>query len=150
FDMIVKRHRIDWVGELAGYPQGEYTVNSAKLLVPKGFVLIKPVKGDPSFILNFMKELLPSGQDLYAHHCLLDRYEGLPHPEKYTPGQALIIGGESGDGKTLFKRRIVRALLGGRGGDAIAYYNGDDSWNDDLAKLELHEIDDQGDTHNYD
>jgi hypothetical protein len=149
-DVIVKRHRVDWVGELAGYPRGEHTINGAKILVPKGYKLLEPVKGDPSFVLKFMNELLPNDQDFYAHTWLLDRYEGLLHPEKYTPAQALIIGGMAGDGKTLFKRRIVREILGGRGGDAISYYIGDDSWNDDLAKLELHEIDDQGDTHNYD
>jgi hypothetical protein len=147
---IINHHRVDWVGELAGYPRGEHTINGAKILVPKGYKLIDPVKGDPSPVVHFMREFLLNRQDYLAHTWLLDRHTGLLHPEKYTPGQALIIGGEAGDGKTFFKRRIVRALLGGRGGDAIAYYVGDDSWNDDLAKLELHEIDDQGDARNFD
>jgi hypothetical protein len=149
-DVVVKHHRVDWVGELAGYPCGEHTVNGAKLLIPKGYELIEPVKGDPSPAVHFMREFLPNRQDYFAHTWLLDRHTGLLLPERYTPGQALIIGGEAGDGKTFFKRRIVRALLGGRGVDAISYLIGDDSWNDDLAEAELWEVDDQGDTHNYD
>jgi hypothetical protein len=147
---VIKHNRVDWAGELAGYQRGEHTVNGAKIVISKGYKLIEPVKGNPSFILNFLKDFLPNNQYLYALTWLLDRYEGLLHPEKYTPGQALLIGGEAGDGKTLFKRRIVRPLLGGRGVDAISYLIGDDNWNDDLAKAELWEVDDQGDTHNYD
>jgi hypothetical protein len=149
-DSIVKNHRVDWVGELAGYPRGEHTINGAKILVPKGYELIKPAKGDPSPVVHFMRKFLPNCQDYFAHTWLLDRHTGLLYPEKYTPGQALIIGGEAGDGKTFFKRRIVRPLLGGRGVDAISYLVGDDGWNDDLAKAELWEVDDQGDAHNFD
>jgi hypothetical protein len=147
---IVKDHRVDFVGELAGYPPGEHTVNGTKILISRGYKLIEPSPGDPSFILTFFREFLPHGQDCYAHTWLLDRYEGLRHPEKYTPGQALIIGGKTNDGKTLFKRRILRPLLGGRGTDAISYLIGDDGWNDDLAKAELWEVDDQGDTRGFD
>jgi hypothetical protein len=149
-DIVVKKHRVDWVGELAGYPRGEQVVNGAKILVPKGYKLIDPVKGDPSPVVHFMEEFLPNRQDYLAHTWLLDRHAGLLRPEKYTPGQAFIIGGEAGDGKTFFKRQIVRALLGGRGVDAISYLIGDDGWNDDLAKAELWEVDDQGDAHNFD
>ena len=62
--------------------------------MPEGYKLIEPVKGDPSFSLDYIRRLLPGIQADYFLTWLYDRIYALQHPEKYRPGQGLIIGGE--------------------------------------------------------
>ena len=97
---IIRDKSIEWAGELAGYRCGEHLVGGTRLLITKTFQLIEPVEGNDSFIWDRIHELLPRRQADVFLAWLQDRIEGLHSPEKYTPGQAMIIGGMIEDGKT--------------------------------------------------
>ena len=145
---VIRDKSVEWAGELAGYPCGEHVVGGIRLLITKTYKLIELVEGDDSFVWDRIHQLLPGIQADFFLAWLQDRMEGLYEPQKYTPGQAMIIGGMIETGKTWLRTLVVIPALGGRAGCALAQLTGADSWNDDIVGKELHWIDDQGESMN--
>jgi hypothetical protein len=147
---VQEQHEIDWAGKLAGYPSAYLILNGLRCLVTLGVRLINPVKGDPSFILDILMQLLPDGQ----HHYVLARHklfiESIRRQEGFRFSQAFVIVGDKGCGKSLLLNRILTPLTGGRQADATGYLNGNTQFNDDLGYSESWAIDDAGESKGFD
>jgi hypothetical protein len=151
----VRQHKLlDWVGRLAGYRRGEYSINDYKILIEQDLKLLmgeKTADSEEPFFIRLVKAGLPTMTEYdvteaeFALAWLKDRRRALMDDmDQYWPGQALIIGGDVGVGKTLFRTLGLQPLLGGCYASALDYLTGDEKWNDDLARAYVWFVDDQG------
>lgn len=72
----------------------------------------------------------------WQHHFYRNAAEGVPYS-----GQALLLVGETGVGKTLFSTKLVALLMGG-GVDASDHFLGDSDFNDHMYEVGVWNVDD--------
>lgn len=146
---VQEEHEIDWAGPLAGYFSGPKTLNGLRCLITRGVKMIEPKKGECSYLLDILQQLLPDGQ----HHYILARaklfIESIRRQEGFRFSQAIVIVGERQCGKSLLANRILTPLIGDRQASATCYFNGD-RFNDDLGCAEHWVVDDAGESKGFD
>jgi hypothetical protein len=139
-----KSNYIAWVGELAGMESGYHEQNGFPFLVEQGMKLPVGVEGDCGFILQILEELFEDLEREYAQAWMQHGFLSFKY-HRMSFGQALIIGGQSQDGKSLFQTQIISGLFGGRDGDATHHFSGrgNSHFNHELARAEHWMIDDK-------
>ena len=109
---IQTEHDVDYVGPLAGYPAGHYSMNGGRILVTSSPTFIQPKPGEFDLLRQLLENLLGETQLIYFFAWLkvaLDMFR----TRIWQPGQVVALCGPVGAGKTLL-RLIITALLGGR------------------------------------
>lgn len=140
----VERTRVvDYAGPLAGRKAGHYFMNGARVLVT-GSPRIIPADTKVEWpLLNSILEGVLGHEPAQLAHLLgwlKTAYLGLKSgietehgPD--APGQALVIAGPAGCGKTLLQD-IIRVTLGGRQADPFPFISGQSHFNRDLLGAE--------------
>jgi hypothetical protein len=138
--------KVDYVGNFAGYlKEGEYAAsNGGKILVTKGRKLIEAKKGDHSFITSFLKGCF-SRPDQFEAYCgwQLAADVSLQKPIGcWDHGQALLLVGGAGNGKSAFQQDFIDAMLTNHHADATCFLKGESTFNSELGEAEHWLMDD--------
>lgn len=141
---IQTEHDVAYVGALAGYSPGLYTINGERILVTSGPVFVQPVRGAWPVVGKFLKNLLGDEQLPYLYGWLKFTLE-MYRLRAWQPAQALVFCGPPGCGKNLV-RIIVTELCGGRVAFPYAYMTGRTSFNSELFVAEILAIEDQAES----
>lgn len=137
-----RRHNVFHAGPIAGYDQGLYNMGGNRVLVTRGPKLIKARKGDWSNLKWFMESLLED-QVGYMHAWVKCAVATLAKGPRFRRGQAVILTGKSGCGKSVWQD-ILTELFGGRAADPFKFLSGETSFNGDLIENEHLAIEDKG------
>jgi hypothetical protein len=106
-------------------------INGERTLVMDGCKLLEPKKGNWDTIRTFTNNLQGEQIDYYkSWQCVAEK--GLSGLEKRRPGQALILTGPSGIGKSLLQNRIITPLLGGKYAKPFGWLIGETDFNSEL------------------
>lgn len=137
------RSQIEYAGPLAGHPAGIVENGHRRLLITEGPRDVledgpkKPKK--PRWFLPFVQQLLPGEQWMHFVHWLRVGLESLRAGD-FRPGQAVVLAGPPGCGKSLLQH-VVTLLFGGRVANPFSYMMGE-KFNYDLAGAEHWMIED--------
>lgn len=135
---------VDYAGPLAGWRKGSHNICGNRILVTTEAALITPEAGECPNIDAVIDNLFLDGehdQRPYVLGWLKVALEAL-YARRLRPGQALIIAGERGCGKSLFQK-IVDSLLGGRSAKPYRYMSGATPFNSELFGAEHLMIEDE-------
>ena len=144
---IEDENDVDFSGKLAGHREGYFEANGIRGVVTESFSLVEPVKGtNTPTIDGFIRGLLSKGEEGLAQLVtfigwLKTAYESLSK-EQMSPGQALIIAGEQGAGKSQLQK-FITLVLGGRQCSAANYMTGRTNFNADICQAEHLILDDE-------
>lgn len=137
---IERKFSVHHVGEVAGYLAGLHLMGNHRVLVTRSPRFITPKKGEWNHLKKFMKTLLPDDQAEWYFGWLSETIKVL-YAGRYRGGQAVVIAGAAGCGKTLLVS-LITEILGGRSGSPLAYLSGETDFNSELAEAEHLVIDD--------
>ena len=142
---IEMNHYADIAGRYAGYLEaGIHEVARSKLLVPRSHRLPIATEGDCNTLFNFLQGMFTAPDQLDALFGWLQTAVRTLREDKageWSPGQALVLLGDTGVGKSVLQG-IIDLLLTGRAADPTKYYVGDTSFNADLGEAEHWKISD--------
>jgi hypothetical protein len=136
-------NRVQYAGALAGWKKGVVYFEDSRALITKSPTLIEPKEGDFPNILAYMGGLFRSDpeQVQYVMWWIKDTLDAL-YAGRPRQGMALVLAGEAGCGKTLFKE-FLKVLFGGGEVYPYAYMMGKDSFNEELTQAPLWVVDDE-------
>jgi len=143
-DDIQHRRAVDFAGQIAGFKPGLLIEGGMRFLVTKGPDLIEPKKGDwPTLDAVFRAVLADEDHDqlFYWHAWVKMSYEALCAGLR-KPGQAMILVGPAGCGKTLLQN-LITAILGGREAKPYKFMTDATRFNSNLAGAEHLRIGDE-------
>jgi len=123
---------IDTVIEIGGLRKGLHQVSGHKVLVPSEQKRIQPVSGDWSTIRSYLIGMLGNEQFEWFLGWLKTWLDGY-YQYIQTPGQVLILIGDTSSGKTLLKT-LLGKVFGGVG-QPIKYMTGGTGFNGELCGL---------------
>jgi hypothetical protein len=123
---------------LAGHKAGVYTVNNERILVTKSTDYIDPVEGEWATIKALIEDRLGETQSKFFHSWMKKSYESLVYggPGNFQPGQALILSGGAGSGKSRLQHQLITPMLGNRSADPGAYMFGRTDFNSEMIRAE--------------
>jgi hypothetical protein len=149
-ERMFQTNLVDFAQEIAGYVSpGEYHIGNNKVLVTKGAVLVELKEGskdDFKDLYNFLQNAFKDVDQLNAFLGWLKqavvtlRYS---RPPNWKHGNALILIGESGKGKTSLQH-LITAALAGRMADPKLSFKGQTSFNEQLCENEHWMLSDPG------
>jgi hypothetical protein len=157
---IQRENKVDYVGQIAGWPIGCYRYGNKKLLVTSETPLLTPTYGGSTVIQDFRKRLYGPEQAAVKHAwtklSIEARREGERRikaglPPSWPIQQSVCIVGAKNHGKTIDGQIDLRAI-GGPDAKAVnptQSHNGDTSFNEDLSEEVLHLMDDEGGRDDY-
>lgn len=143
FNEIQRASSVDYSGPLAGYNTGVYEICGNRVLVTSSPALIEPAEGEWRTIRSFLENLIRDpdhNQFDYLLGWLKVATECLASGNK-RPGQALVLAGAAGSGKSLLQN-LISQLLGGRSAKPYRYMSGATQFNADLFYAEHQMIED--------
>ena len=140
FAHVYKDGVIDCVTAIGGWKKGLHEVGSKKVLVPYEQRRIKPVKGEWEIMNKLLLGMLGTEQFEY-YKGWLKTWLASFYNYKFTPGQVLILVGETSSGKTLLKD-IHNHIFDG-GGQPLKYMTGGTGFNGELCEVCSLHIDDK-------
>jgi len=133
---------VRFCGPLAGRPAGFYEENGERFLVTESPRLIIPAPGDWPLIRAVLTGLVAGPGEPEADTqwdsllgWLAAAVQSL-HRMRRRPGQALVLAGPAGCGKSVLQNHIITALLGGRGAKCAPYLQGKTTFNGELFGAE--------------
>lgn len=132
---------VDYAAPLAGHQPGVILSGGSRVLVTTGPHLMEPRTGDWPTLRAFLVGLLGDEQYLRISLHMKVAVEALRKGVR-RPGQALVIAGPAGVGKSLILSLLSR-LLGGRTGKPYAFMTGRTDFNSELFGAECLIIDDE-------
>ena len=132
---VVKVRYVDFVASVAGHKAGFYDYGNVRLLVTSTPKLIQPVEGHWETIMGFLMTLLGDDGSLRFRLWLKFGYEALRENQR-RHGQALVLCGPSGKGKSVLQSKIITAVLAGREADPKSYLSGKTDFNSELIASE--------------
>ena len=132
---VVKVRYVDAVASVAGVKAGFYQDGGARLLVVSTPKLINPVAGECETILSFLQTLLGEDGSLRFRLWLKVGYEALRANQR-RHGQALVLCGPSGKGKSVLQSKIITAVLAGREADPKSYLSEKTDFNSEMIASE--------------
>ncbi len=132
---VVKVRYVDFVASVAGHKAGFYDYGNVRLLVTSTPKLIQPVEGECETIISLLLTLLGEDGSLRFRLWLKFGYEALRENQR-RHGQALVLCGPSGGGKSVVQSKIITAVLAGRQADPKSYLNGKTDFNSELIASE--------------
>lgn len=132
-----KRRNVAWAGPLAGYGTGIHEMCGTRVLVTTSPKIIEPVAGEWPTLRKVIGSVL-DGQDgvqvAYFLAWLKVAYEAL-RAGRRQPGQAVVMCGPHGCGKSLLQQ-LVTEVLGGRVAKPYQVMTGGTGFNADLFGAE--------------
>lgn len=133
---------VRFCGPLAGKPSGFYSENGERFLVTDSPALIPPSPGEWPLVRATLAGLVASSEESEAGTqwelllgWLAAAVQSL-YGQSLRPGQALVLAGPAGCGKSFLQNFIITALLGGRAAKCAPYLQGKTSFNGDLFGAE--------------
>ena len=131
---------VAYAGPVAGHDAGVIDAGAGRILVTSSPTIIAPSPGQWPTLKKLMQNLF--GQQLpyvmlwikVAYECLASR--------NFRPGQALVMCGPPGCGKSLFQK-VLTQILGGRTAKPYQYMTGGTQFNSDLLGSEHLTIEDE-------
>jgi hypothetical protein len=140
-------YRVDYTGEFAGYLNpGPQSIETEKALVLKGARMLEPVEGDCDFYWSFIEAAFPEPDQADAVHGwnywtqLALRQDPLG---KWRHGQALIMVGDPGKGKSSYQD-IITFQMTGRATDPELFMTGGSTFNEEMGRCEHYCLSDPG------
>jgi hypothetical protein len=134
---IMDHYRIDFVGD--------YAVENENALILKGARLIEPVEGDFEFYWSFIESTFPKKDQADAVHSwnYWNQMALRDDPGKWRHGQALIMVGDPGLGKTSYQHIITYGMTG-RATDPALFMKGETTFNEQMGRCEHYLLSDPG------
>ena len=157
---LQRENKVDYVGQIGGWPLGCYTYGNKKLLVTAQTPLLKTTYGGSTVIQDFRKQLYGGAQAVVKHAWTKLAIEARREGERrikagFSPAwpiqQTICIVGAKNHGKTL-DAQIDLLAIGGPAAKAVnptQSHNGDTSFNEDLSEEVVHLMDDEGGRDDY-
>lgn len=133
---LQRENTVDYAGELAGHGPGLVRTGEASFLVTRGANLVKPVQGEWETLKKFMVNLFGDEEQLHYFYSWARVAVCARQSNVIIPGQAVILAGPAGCGKSLLQQRIITPLLGGRSAKPMQYVTGKTPFNKDLTRAE--------------
>lgn len=137
-----------YAGPLAGYKSGLHEIAGARILVTTSPKFIEAVQGEWPTLRQFLENLFDERPKIPQLPVVLGwlkvAIENL-YAGKFRPGQALVLAGEAGSGKSLFQT-LVTELLGGRYAKPFQFMMGGTTFNGDLFEAEHLMLEDEAST----
>ena len=133
-----------WAGSLAGYKAGFYETGGTRILVTSSPRILEPAAGDWTMLRGVIEGVLGDlgGVQLpYVYGWLKVAYESLRAGMKL-PGQAFVMCGPHGCGKSLFQQ-LITVILGGRVAKPYQVMTGGTAFNSDLFGSEHLAVEDE-------
>ena len=121
---------VAYAGPLAGYPAGLHREGNRRLLITEGPTLIQPTEGEWPLVTQLLGRMFQCGaidQRPYFYGWLKCAVECLQSGLR-RPGQAIVLAGPPGSGKSLIQSLITQ-VLGGRSERPFTYLVGESSFN---------------------
>jgi len=157
---LQRENKVDYVGQIAGWPTGCYRYGNKKLLVTSETPLLAPTYGGSTVIQDFRERLYGPGQAAVKHTwtklAIQARKEGERRIKSgLSPSwpiqQTVCIVGAKNHGKTIDGQIDLRAIGGpyAKAVNPAQSHNGDTSFNEDLSEEILHLMDDEGGRDDY-
>lgn len=141
---IQHQRSIVYAGPLAGYQSNCYQMHGNRVLVTSSPKLITPVQGEWPLLAQvyeqFRDDDYPIQVDIW--HSWMQEGAVALYTGKRSPGQAFVMVGPVGSGKSLMQD-IITALMGGRDGRPYRYMTGATTFNRDLFGAEHLRISDE-------
>lgn len=141
---IQRTNHIIYAGPLAGYQKGFYRMAHGNVLVTSSPVFIEPKPGSWPLLTKVLEGLLidpAMDQRPYFYGWVKIAVESLRAGVR-TPGQALVIAGPKGSGKSLLQN-LLTPILGGRVANPFQFMTGGTSFNKDCFGAEHLKIEDE-------
>lgn len=155
-DHVEQTLGVDYCGPLAGYVAGVYEFNNAAVLVSVSPCLLTPSAGEWPTLGAYLSQLFgvdvdSCGEKQRLTFCLwIARACRGIFEQRLLSGQALILAGPRGNGKTLLQEEIITAMLGGRMVKARGWYlDAQAKFNVELFKAEHHVLSDENASRDY-
>lgn len=133
---------VTYAAPLAGRDSGFYEENGQRFLVTEGPRWLLPVLGEWSVIRTILSALLASEEEPHGETqfqvllgWLAVAVQSL-YRKSRRPGQALVLAGPAGCGKSVIQNQIITPLLGGRSAKCAPYLQGRTDFNGELFGAE--------------
>ena len=141
---IQTNNLVGYAGPMCGRSAGPIQLNQTRALVTHSPAFIEGKEGKWPTIGALVSNLLgAAAKDPYASHQLLTFFGWLKHgrtamrnPDNHTPGQALLLVGPPGCGKSLLQANIITPAIGGRQTDPSLFLTKGTTFNADLWHAE--------------
>ena len=141
---VQMENSVCYAGPLAGHKPGVHNHSGGKVLVTHGPKLIQPKAGNWPTVKKFIEGMLqdPEGDQVaYLYGWLKVALKTLEKGEGY-PGQAMVIAGGKGCGKSLMQN-LITEMFGGRSAKPYQYMTGATNFNGDLFGAEHLMVEDE-------
>jgi hypothetical protein len=138
-DDAVANWSVAYAGNYAGYLEmGEYATSNGTLLITQGRKLLKAEEGDCRFLLNFLRRSFKRPQQFLAfcgwmQWAILSLHQPVG---SWSHGQAMLIVGPTGSGKSTTQNDIIEPLLTNHHADAMLWLKGGSPFNEQLGEAE--------------
>jgi hypothetical protein len=143
-ERIRKERPVHAVAALGWETPGVHLIDGQKVLVTKGCKLIDPVKGKWGVTHTLVHNLFGKDQIHYFLGWLQTAVRGLYGPrDQRRYGQALILCGAKGCGKSVLQKCIITGALGGRMGRPFGWLAGQTDFNSELFECTHLSIEDE-------
>jgi hypothetical protein len=133
---IVDKKAVDYAGELAGHDSGLLKVGKNTYLVTSGADLLKPVEGEWKTVEKLITNMFGDGDQRTYFYSWLKVALCARQAKVIIPGQAVVLAGKAGTGKSLLQLRVITPLLGGRSCKPMQFITGKTTFNKDLTRAE--------------
>jgi len=123
---------------LSGHPAGVYNMNGDNVMVLKSASNIEPKEGKWDTVRSLIEDRLGAEQSRFFHSWMKKSYESLVFggPGNFQPGQALILAGGAGTGKSRIQHQVITPMLGNRAADPGPYMFGRTDFNSEMIAAE--------------
>lgn len=141
---VQTKFNVAYAGPLAGYRAGLHKEGARRLLITEGPTLIEPTEGGWPLISQLLGRMFQCGeidQRPYFYGWLKCAVECLRSGIR-RPGQAIVLAGPAGSGKSLLQSLITQ-VLGGRSERPFVYLSGDSSFNAELFTCVHQQVEDE-------
>lgn len=143
--VIQQKRNVAYAGPLAGHKKGIHWINGNKILVTHSPKLVIPKPGDWNTLQALIDNQLDPVQRAYWHSWLklsLTQLMECIEFGRVTYGQAMILAGPRGCGKSLLQL-VITEVLGGRSGSPFAFMVKETPFNRELFGYEHQKIEDE-------
>lgn len=146
---VQRTKHVAYAAPLAGHKKGLHSYNGEQILVTKSPHWITPIRGEFNVLNQIFENMFVNGstdQRPYLHAWIKIAVEAL-FSGCNKPGQALVLAGQAGSGKSLLQS-IITDILGGRSAKPFRYMTGQTTFNGELFQAEHLIIEDEASSFN--
>jgi hypothetical protein len=145
-DDAQQQRSVRYAGPIAGHYVGMKVMAGRRVLVTESPTIIQSSDGDDSFLYDYVERLL--GEDAIYYHAWVKLAREALIAQEFRRGQALVIAGPIGHGKSLLAQ-LTGKMLGSRVANPTQYLKGTTSFNAHMFGAELLLMDDAGGADDY-